>query len=664
MIPRLELQAAVLGTRLATMLAKEFDIKIDQRVFWSDSTTVLHWIRTGPRTKQIFVGNRLGEINAVTRASEWRWVPTSLNIADDSTRQSSKAMRSDDRWLTGPAFLREPPTSWPASKEMSEIEKQEADKLEARKEFIGTQFIDNSNMWEVSVRLRVLGWNRIVRVAVQVRNVFNTQYIKTRNKKNKSIFSKQANIAEIETTVQKTIMTENFWYRIIQSAYLSSELEALKKGQDVAKGSKLIGLRPFIDDQGLIRARGRVMRIWNRQERTTSLGIEKFENQPVILDANHYATKLLIEAYHKRSFHANNETVINEIRQEFYIIGLRARLRWLSKRCIICRLRRAKPSNTPMADLPKCRVALEQKPFSQCGIDYFRPMFVKIGRRREKRWGVLFTCLTTRAVHLELTQTLSASSAIMALQRLAARRGFPRAIFSDNGTNFTKASKEPRDAIINIDTDRQRRFAETKRFTWKFNPPDAPHMGGAWERLVRSVKTALEHALNGESVSEEVLLTLLAEVEHMVNSRPLTHVSVDPCDEEALTPNHFLIGSSSGHLKLTQDEGQVLNPRRTFEIVQNRAKGFWRRWLREYLPTLLPRRKWHRSTPPLKVGDIVLVVDYQAPRSSWKTGKITEVHINGDDGIVRSAVIRIGKSFLTRPVHILIKIFGTESVKK
>ena len=214
--------------------------------------------------------------------------------------------------------------------------------------------------------------------------------------------------------------------------------------------------------------------------------------------------------------------------------------------CIICKLRRGKPQNPLMSSLPEDRLAYGLRPFSRCGVDYFCPMIIKIGRRHEKRWGVLFTCLTTRAIHLELAHSLSASSAIMALQRLSARRGAPIVMYSDNGTNFRGACKELKNELLKIDTNKQREYALRNGMKWMFNRPDAPHMGGAWERLIRSVKSALYSVLKKQVVTDEVLYTLLTEIEHSVNSRPLTHVSTDPGDNEALTPNHFLIGTSSG----------------------------------------------------------------------------------------------------------------------
>ena len=174
------------------------------------------------------------------------------------------------------------------------------------------------------------------------------------------------------------------------------------------------------------------------------------------------------------------------------------------------------------------------------------------------------------------------------------------------------------------------------------------------------MKSALNHTLKETVPAEEVLYTLFVEIEHMVNSRPLTHVSTDPRDREALTPNHFLIGSSSGYLRLDRYEMETVTPRKYFEIVQNAAKCFWKRWIREYLPTLLPRKKWHENELPLKVGDIVQILDYQAPRNEWRTGEISEVY-PAEDGVVRVAKVQVGKQEYTRPTRRLIKIVDSDS---
>lgn len=291
------------------------------------------------------------------------------------------------------------------------------------------------------------------------------------------------------------------------------------------------------------------------------------------------------------------------------------------------------------------RIMETPRPFTHCGTDYFGPITVVIGRRHEKRWGALFTCLTTRAVHLELVSSLSTDSALMAIRRMAARRGWPRVMYSDNGTNFRGADAELRAAYKEWTKDFIP-FGLEQRMKWKFIPPGAPHMGGAWERLVRSVKAALGATLHQKALKEETLLTLLTEAEHSINSRPLTHVSVDPKDPEALTPNHFLIGTSSGLPRTGPCEEAS---RKQWRAAQALADHFWRRWVDEYLPTLVPRGASDDQRRPLQVGSLVVIVDSSLPRGTWPRGVVEAVY-NGPDGKVRSADVRTTAGVLRRPV--------------
>ena len=273
-----------------------------------------------------------------------------------------------------------------------------------------------------------------------------------------------------------------------------------------------------------------------------------------------------------------------------------------------------------MANLPLARLATFCRPFSYVGIDYFGPMYVTVGRRTEKRWGALFTCLTIRAIHLEVAHTLNASSCIMCIKNFIARRGIPIQFISDNGTNFHAASKELACAINGIDNSKIIKCCSERGIQWKFNPPSAPHFGGSWERLVRSVKISMYALMPRRNPTDEILKNLFAEVELIVNSRPLTYLPVEE-HKEALTPNHFLLGSSSGikpSSALKNDNVTVIN---NWKTTQHLADQFW---LKEYLPNLTKKTKWFEPTNPVKVGDVVIIVDKNAPRHTWLKGIIKE----------------------------------------
>lgn len=173
------------------------------------------------------------------------------------------------------------------------------------------------------------------------------------------------------------------------------------------------------------------------------------------------------------------------MQQKFWITRFRTTLKSIVTKCEICRFQRIKPENPRMANLPEPRLAYHVRPFTHCGVDYFGPMLITVSRKRQKRWGALFTCMSTRTIHLKLVHTLSSDSTIMALRRLIARRGQPNVIYSDNGTNFRGTANELKEAIIKMGTQDHIKFALENHLKWRFTPPDTPHMGGVWERLIR-----------------------------------------------------------------------------------------------------------------------------------------------------------------------------------
>ena len=182
-----------------------------------------------------------------------------------------------------------------------------------------------------------------------------------------------------------------------------------------------------------------------------------------------------------------------------------------------------------------------------------------------------------------------------------ARRGRLAHIWSDNGTNFVSAEKELREAVKRLDRARVGNQLSVDGVQWHFNPPSSPHFGGAWERLVQYAKRTLTAVAGKQCVNDETLLTLMAEVESLLNGRPLTHVTSDYREEEALTPNHFLLGRANPNFPPDAVNDKDLCSRRRWKHAQVMTQHFWKRWLREYLPALTKRRTWRKEE-----GDLVL----------------------------------------------------------
>ena len=274
-----------------------------------------------------------------------------------------------------------------------------------------------------------------------------------------------------------------------------------------------------------------------------------------------------------------------------------------------------------MADLPEDRMSAAP-PFTHCAVDYFGPLMVKEGRKDLKRYGVLFTCLSSRAVHLESAISVETDSFVNALRRFIARRGPVKSMRSDQGTNLVGAVNELRENLKKMDQEKVKEYLLRHRSAdwlpqWSFNPPSASHMGGSWERLIRTTRTILVALTReqGHVLNDESLRTLLAEVENIVNSRPLTFPTDDPQDLSGpLTPNHLLTTKSKVVLPPPGEfQTEDMYSRKQWRRVQYLTEVFWSRWKREYLQTLQVRGKWNRPQRNVKVGDIVLVKMKERP---------------------------------------------------
>ncbi|KFD67444.1 hypothetical protein M514_20480 [Trichuris suis] len=265
-----------------------------------------------------------------------------------------------------------------------------------------------------------------------------------------------------------------------------------------------------------------------------------------------------------------------------------------------------------------------------------------------KRWACLFTCLTTRAVHLEVAYTLDTDSFLSVLFRFEQRRETPAAYWSDNGTNIVGAKREIQECIQRLDHGKIAETLSIRRVSWHFNPPEAPHMGGAWEALIRSAKRALTAIFYKRTLTDEILLTALCCVENLLNGRPLAYAPSETGEMEVLTPHHLLTGRSQPNFPPDLFTDSDFTSRKRWKYAQALATHFWRRWMKEYVPSLIGRGKWTKNEWNMSVGDIVVLVDPNSP-----LGRITTVYY-GKDGVVRSADVALALTATRRSVNKLL----------
>ena len=398
----------------------------------------------------------------------------------------------------------------------------------------------------------------------------------------------------------------------MQSESFEGECKALGGDEPIKCKSRIAGLSPFVGPAGLLRSQSRLRR----------LGIADYDaKHPVILDSKHPLVKLMLQWYHKRFHHMGPDYIRAQVNCKYIALGARSVLRSIAQRCVVCRKRDSSVINPLMVDLPKERLGYMQPPFANCGVDYFGLFFVTVRRSTEKRWAFLFTCLTTRAIHLEVVPSLDTSSCVAGIERFIARRGTPSIFWSDNGTNFVGAEKELIEAVTAWN-ERAPSALVRLDVKWKFNPPSAPHHGGPWEIMAKSSKRVFYAILGTRRLTDETLTTTLCLVEQALNARPLTPVTDNPDDLEALTPNHFLLGCPAASLPSSVSDGTP-NPRKRYTQAQAYANQIWTRWLKVYVPSLHKRTKWNTPSPyELKTGDLVWLVDSASPRGYYPLGRV------------------------------------------
>ncbi|XP_043063902.1 uncharacterized protein LOC122320026 [Drosophila ficusphila] len=629
-IPRLELQGSLLGARLSKSIKETLNVKIDATFMWTDSEIVLYWLKTSSKRFKTFVAQRLGEIQELTNSSEWRHVPSKVNPADKATKISSFDSSANELWLVGPPFLRKTQDQWPLPKKTLSLD----DSDDKDKEYVNLTTVQK-HLFILPDVMRFSNWMRFLRTTAWI-----LRYLTRLRPNNKITFCNELTAAEISKA-------EIIIFRTVQQDAHHQEIENIKRNKPVSPSSGLNCLPLFLCSDDLLRLRGRLNNLRDQEMSVDS-------KNPIILCKDHPITKLLVHYYHVQNCHIGTETVIANIRQRFWITKCRNTVKNVIRNCQHCKNRKAKPQAPLMGQLPTCRVVPTERAFLKVGIDYFGPIEITQNRSHIKRYGVIFTCMTTRAVHLEIAEDLSCNAFMHVFRQFGCRRGFPTELYSDNGTNFRRADKDIREIMEEWSNDKLTQFLTTKGCNWYFNPPLSPHMGGAWERLIQSVKKYLLVLLKERYPREYTLKTLFCEIEFMMNSRPLLFIPSDSLSEP-LTPNDLLIGPNYRESFYTDTIDSDLRLLNMWKASQRLADIFWLKWKKEYRQFLICSRKWTKDNSALKENDIVLIMEPDLPRNVWPKGKIVKTYPS-KDGRVRIVDVRIKDNIYKRPTVKLIRL--------
>ena len=626
-LPTLELLAAQLALKcFGTIFESSFlsGTKVESITLFIDSQVVLSWILTNKAPKKnTFVNNRLREISkSIEDISEkfckvsLAYIPSAHNQADLLTKPctSKHFLENFDTWIRGPSWLDSSPVEWPKGQLGCIPHSVKGDLISPVMFPVNKEPLVNISRFSSFSKL------------ISVVSKFFTAVFKFKKSR--------ADPVEAAT---------NYLLKVMQEEAFPLELSYLKNRDSSGEIPSLVSqLNLFLDSHGVIRSKGRIDK---------NIELKYDVVNPVLVPKQHHLTRLLIYYSHCKSLHMGLQSTLSFLRMHgLWIVKARQAVLSVLKDCIVCKRYNASTVRYPSPPfLPKSRVNLSV-PFAHTGVDYTGHLWLREKNgERVKTYILIFTCFNTRAIHLEVVQSMTTSEFILAFIRFSNRFGVPRTVYSDNAKSFVQAGNIIEQLLTSSEFEEKFRVAS---IVHKTIPVYAAWYGAVWERLIKTVKHCLYKTLGRFTPSLSEFITFLSDIQKILNNRPLTYRSSEN-ELDIISPNHFLVGRSIPSLVFGDseqvpeweysDEGDYSSLlARTLETRDGLYENFKEKWLTEYLVNLREKdratfhspRKWER-------GEIALFKLPSKSRSYWPLVRIVDTFLD-DEGVIRT--VRIVKS--------------------
>ena len=438
-----------------------------------------------------------------------------------------------------------------------------------------------------------------------------------------SIWLKRVRYKEFENVDVALLL----FIKTMQHNHFYAEREACINQTPIDPTSVLRNYSFYLDSFGLLRLRTRL---------PCGRLLTENETSPYLLPGHCHLSWIVVLHHHNSALHPGVDRTVTVVRERYYVIGLKSIAKAIINRCLLCTMKRKQCLDASHGQLPEFRIDITSPPFTHTGIDIFGPLKVATVTAG-KKYGLIFCCATTRAVHLELLLGMTAVEVFQALLRFIARRGVPSLIFSDNGTQLVALKKQ---LLTLIDELKNLHPEFELRTKWIHLTPASPWRGGFYERMIRSIKESLTTlTYHRRPLTEFEIYTSLMQIEAMINSRPLfTHNS------DNITPAHFFRGKSLTGLptigytdaRTLTKSPVVLDYIASLRLVNNVCL----KWREAYLLTL---RNYHQNPAvntyqQLVEGDVV-ILKCITPMDTWPIGTILKT-IPSNDGRIRTVVVR------------------------
>ena len=560
-IPQLELTAALEGVKLFVKIKKELP-QIRLGNLFSDSMVTLARISGSPNNLPLFESNRVREIQSLIEPQFWKFISTKENPADCLSRGLPlNKLINHSLWWTGP--------------KLSSFEKHSQVALVKKSSTKINQDTFVENICDINFRKALLIIERLL------------AWMSFRTKD-----SKKLNLQPLHHLI-----------KLVQRQSFKMEFHCLSKQQTLPKTSVLYKWPVFVDDNGLIRLKRRI-------ENCQLSFNEKF---PIILIDKAIVRDMLKEI-HINTFHGGIFRTVEEVRKNFYVPKLYFLVKNLIAHCKKCQRLRGKAYSFESPPLPRGRTLIPKRAFCNIGID----LFINKEMEKMKIFSMIFVCANSRAIHLDIVQNRGIESVFQCLTRFISLYGLPEKIWSDNEKSFSTSKK-----ILSKLFFAKKKVQHNYNVNWDFNPPAAPWYGGFYERLIRSVKDSLSVVVI-KGHSQESFRTLLAEIQGVINDRPLFRSS----DGTFVTPYHLIFGNERSTLFSSVNIVNFEHDKLTllYEKLVGNIKKFWEIWSSSYLTELKNFRSEKGITP--RVGDLAFFKAEQR-RQDWPVVEILELNETG-----------------------------------
>ena len=598
-IPRLELVAGHMAVNLVDNVRDALDgLPVRSTHCWLDSSVALYWIRGQGEYKQ-FVEHRVQKIHSHKEVA-WRYVPTADNPADLASRGGH--VEEADLWWHGPRWLGSPEL-WPADvlNEPSEESQTEAKLVQK----VLRVAVNEKN--EIEEVLHKFQLQKAVRICAWMRRFAH-----------KSLRTRGAPRAQGLLTTEETNSQRLFWEKQAQ------------RSCDIERDRVALNLQPNQDE--LLECQGRIQ-----------------GEYPVYIPETSMLGLRLVEEAHQETLHRGVGLTMARVRTRYWIPKLRQLVKKVRKSCHGCKRFQASAYATPPpGNLPTTRTQ-GTNPYQVIGVYYAGPIRYRVSKQREgKAYVLLYACSLTRGIYLDLLPNLETAECLKSMKQFIARRGRPERIYSDNGRTFVGAANWIRAVMAD---ERLQTYPSINQIKWQFNLSRAPRWGGQFERLIGLVKAALNKTIGNGLLWWKELQEVLLDVGITLNNRPLSYVE-DDVQMPLLTPSAMLFLNSNLLPELQPHHIETADLRTRAKHLLKCKEAIWSRWTKEYLRSLRERHRAQRGaggdTPV--VGDVVIIRTEDKNRGKWPLG-IIESLIVGNDGAVRGAKLRVGKSNVERAIQ-------------